>query len=163
MRRRGKENRRRATLTRNGIIASDLLISDATPPAHAREIEREPSSVASVTSQRPGNAESAAPREQQESTERDNQGQAEEQVARALVMAQRMADQTVEEAKIKAKAMVSEAEARAKTLTEQAQLRAREVTEAAQMRAREVTESAQLRAREVTETAQARARELTEG
>ena len=87
----------------------------------------------------------------------------EEAIARALVMAQRMADQTVEEAKVKAKAMVSEAEARAKTVTEQAQLRAREVTEAAQMRAREVTESAQLRAREVTETAQARARELTEG
>jgi DivIVA domain-containing protein len=87
----------------------------------------------------------------------------EEAIARALVMAQRMADQTVEEAKVKAKAMVGEAEARAKTVTEQAQLRAREVTEAAQMRAREVTESAQLRAREVTETAQARARELTEG
>src|SRR6266540_3853659 len=85
----------------------------------------------------------------------------EEAIARALVMAQRMADQTVEEAKVKAKAMVGEAEARAKTVTEQAQLRAREVTEAAQLRAREVTESAQLRAREVTETAQARARELT--
>jgi cell division septum initiation protein DivIVA len=87
----------------------------------------------------------------------------EEAIARALVMAQRMADQTVEEAKAKAKAMVGEAEGRAKSVTEQAQLRAREVTEAAQMRAREVTESAQLRAREVTETAQARARELTEG
>jgi DivIVA domain-containing protein len=84
-------------------------------------------------------------------------------IARALVMAQRMADQTVEEAKSKAKAMVGEAEGRAKSVTEQAQLRAREVTEAAQMRAREVTEAAQMRAREVTETAQARARELTEG
>jgi DivIVA domain-containing protein len=87
----------------------------------------------------------------------------EEAIARALVMAQRMADQTVEEAKVKAKSMVAEAEARAKNMTEQAQMRAREVTEAAQMRAREVTESAQLRAREVTEAAQARARELTEG
>src|SRR5215218_7267270 len=85
----------------------------------------------------------------------------EEAIARALVMAQRMADQTVEEAK--AKAMVAEAEARAKNMTEQAQMRAREVTEAAQMRAREVTEAAQMRAREVTEAAQARARELTEG
>jgi DivIVA domain-containing protein len=87
----------------------------------------------------------------------------EEAIARALVMAQRMADQTVEEAKVKAKSMVAEAEARAKNMTEQAQMRAREVTEAAQMRAREVTETAQMRAREVTEAAQARARELTEG
>jgi DivIVA domain-containing protein len=87
----------------------------------------------------------------------------EEAIARALVMAQRMADQTVEEAKVKAKSMVAEAEARAKNMTEQSQMRAREVTEAAQMRAREVTEAAQMRAREVTEAAQARARELTEG
>jgi DivIVA domain-containing protein len=87
----------------------------------------------------------------------------EEAIARALVMAQRMADQTVEEAKVKAKAMVAEAEARAKNMTEQSQLRAREVTEAAQMRARELSEAAQMRAREVTEAAQARARELTEG
>src|ERR671930_2289123 len=87
----------------------------------------------------------------------------EEAIARALVMAQRMADQTVEEAKVKAKSMVTEAEARSKNMTEQSQLRAREVTEAAQLRAREVTEAAQLRAREITETAQARARELTEG
>jgi len=87
----------------------------------------------------------------------------EEAIARALVMAQRMADQTVEEAKSKAKSMVGEAEARSKSMTEQAQMRSREVTEAAQMRVREVTEAAQMRAREVTETAQARARELTEG
>jgi DivIVA domain-containing protein len=87
----------------------------------------------------------------------------EEAIARALVMAQRMADQTVDEAKVKAKSMVAEAEARAKNMTEQSQMRAREVTEAAQMRAREVTEAAQMRAREVTEAAQARARELTEG
>ena len=47
----------------------------------------------------------------------------EEAIARALVMAQRMADQTVEEAKVKAKSMVAEAEARAKNMTEQAQMR----------------------------------------
>jgi DivIVA domain-containing protein len=93
----------------------------------------------------------------------EGRGGGEEAIARALVMAQRVADQTVEEAKAKAKAMVAEAEARAKSLTEQAQMRAREVTEAAQMRARELTEQAQMRAREVTEAAQARARELTEG
>jgi DivIVA domain-containing protein len=87
----------------------------------------------------------------------------EEAIARALVMAQRMADQTVEEAKVKSKSMVAESEARAKSLTEQSQMRARELTEAAQMRARELTEAAQMRAREVTEAAQARARELTEG
>jgi DivIVA domain-containing protein len=90
-------------------------------------------------------------------------GGGEEAIARALVMAQRMADQTVEEAKAKAKAMVAEAEMRAKNMTEQSQLRAREVTEAAQMRARELNEAAQMRARELTEAAQARARELTEG
>ena len=94
---------------------------------------------------------------------RPSSGGGEEAIARALVMAQRMADQTVEEAKVKAKSMVGESEARAKNMTEQAQLRAREVTEAAQMRARELTEAAQMRAREVTEAAQARARELTEG
>src|SRR6266498_3144250 len=82
----------------------------------------------------------------------------EEAIARALVMAQRMADQTVEEAKVKAKSMVAESEARAKSLTEQSQMRAREITEAAQMRARELTEAAQMRAREVTESAEARAR-----
>jgi len=90
-------------------------------------------------------------------------GGGEEAIARALVMAQRMADQTVEEAKVKAKSMVAESEARAKSLTEQSQMRAREITEAAQMRARELTEAAQMRARELTEAAQARARELTEG
>ena len=83
----------------------------------------------------------------------------EEAIARALVMAQRMADQTVEEAKAKAKSMVAEAEARAKNMTEQAQMRAREVTEAAQMRAREVTEAAQARARELTEGLETRYKE----
>jgi DivIVA domain-containing protein len=90
-------------------------------------------------------------------------GGGEEAIARALVMAQRMADQTVEEAKVKAKSMIAEGEARSKSMTEQSQMRARELTEAAQMRARELTEAAQMRAREVTEAAQARARELTEG
>jgi DivIVA domain-containing protein len=83
----------------------------------------------------------------------------EEAIARALVMAQRMADQTVDEAKVKAKSMVAEAEARAKNMTEQAQMRAREVTEAAQMRAREVTEAAQARARELTEGLETRYKE----
>src|SRR5574341_441650 len=90
-------------------------------------------------------------------------GGGEEAIARALVMAQRMADQTVEEAKVKAKSMVVESEARAKNMTEQSQMRAREITEAAQTRARELTEVVETRAREVTEAAQARARELTEG
>src|SRR6266540_902929 len=82
----------------------------------------------------------------------------EEAIARALVMAQRMADQTVEEAKVKAKSMVAEAEARAKNMTEQAQMRAREVTEAAQMRAREVTEALETRYKERIQSAEARAR-----
>src|SRR5574341_255373 len=86
-------------------------------------------------------------------------GGGEEAIARALVMAQRMADQTVEEAKVKAKSMVVESEARAKNMTEQSQMRAREITEAAQMRAREVTEAAQARARELTEGLETRYKE----
>src|SRR6266700_1162372 len=86
-------------------------------------------------------------------------GGGEEAIARALVMAQRMADQTVEEAKVKAKSMVAESEARAKSLTEQSQMRARELTEAAQMRARELTEAAQARARELTEGLETRYKE----
>src|SRR5512133_3335005 len=82
----------------------------------------------------------------------------EEAIARALVMAQRMADQTVEEAKVKAKSMVAEAEARAKNMTEQAQMRAREVTEAAQARARELTEGLETRYKERIQAAEARAR-----
>ena len=113
--------------------------------------------------QQPTQVVQQAPPPPQPVAEQRSAAGGEEAIARALVMAQRMADQTVEEAKVKAKSMVAEAEARAKNMTEQAQMRAREVTEAAQMRAREVTEAAQLRAREVTEAAQARARELTEG
>jgi DivIVA domain-containing protein len=82
----------------------------------------------------------------------------EEAIARALVMAQRMADQTVEEAKVKAKSMVTEAEARAKNMTEAAQMRAREVTEAAQARARELTEGLETRYKERIQSAEARAR-----
>jgi DivIVA domain-containing protein len=101
----------------------------------------------------------AVPAPQQAAAPPSDPRAGEEAIARALVMAQRMADQTVEEAKVKAKAMVSEAEARAKNVTEQAQLRAREVTEAAQMRAREVTETAQARARELTEGLETRYKE----
>jgi hypothetical protein len=177
MRRRPKESRR-ATLTRNGIVAPNLLITDAKPPTHAREIAGKPTSAASVSSRRLRDARgtevearalgeptaaNATSIKQQESTENGDEAQGEVAIARALVMAQRMADQTVEEARVKARSMVGEAEARAKSMTEQAQMRAREVTEAAQMRAREVTEAAQMRAREVTEAAQMRARELTEG
>src|SRR6266487_4032872 len=86
----------------------------------------------------------------------------EEAIARALVMAQRMADQTVEEAKVKAKSMVAESEARAKSLTEQSQMRAREITEAAQMRARELTEAAQMRARVAEEQSRMQIAQVTE-
>jgi DivIVA domain-containing protein len=90
-------------------------------------------------------------------------GGGEEAIARALVMAQQMADQTVEEAKVRAKAILDDAETRARGMNEDTQRRAREITEAAQLRARDVTETADRRAREVTEAAQARARDLTEG
>src|SRR5215213_2038777 len=122
-----------------------------------------PAQPAPVMQQAPPPPMQQAPPPQPVAAEARGSAGGEEAIARALVMAQRMADQTVEEAKVKAKSMVAEAEARAKNMTEQAQMRAREVTEAAQMRAREVTEAAQMRAREVTEAAQARARELTEG
>jgi DivIVA domain-containing protein len=87
----------------------------------------------------------------------------EEAIARALVMAQQMADQTVEEAKARAKAILDDSEARARATNDETQRRAREITEAAQLRAREVTQAAEQRAREITEAAQARARDLTEG
>jgi DivIVA domain-containing protein len=87
----------------------------------------------------------------------------EEAIARALVMAQQMADQTVEEAKARAKAILDDSEARSRATNEETQRRARELTEAAQLRAREVTQAAEQRAREITEAAQARARDLTEG
>src|SRR6266511_1424818 len=85
-------------------------------------------------------------------------GSGEEAIARARVMPQRMADQTVEEAKVKAKSMVAESEARSKSLTEQSQMRARELTEAAQMRARELTEGLETRYKERIQSAEARAR-----
>src|SRR5215216_5521329 len=84
----------------------------------------------------------------------------EEAIARALVMAQRMADQTVEEAKVKAKSMVAEAEARAKNMTEQAQMRAREVTEAAEARARVAEEQARMQIAQATEQVARRRQEL---
>ncbi|HKE99992.1 MAG TPA: DivIVA domain-containing protein [Actinomycetes bacterium] len=87
----------------------------------------------------------------------------EEAIARALVMAQQMADQTVEEAKARAKAILDDADGRARATSEETQRRAREITESAQLRAREVTQAAEQRAREITEAAQARARDLTEG
>jgi DivIVA domain-containing protein len=86
-----------------------------------------------------------------------------EAIARALVMAQQMADSTVEEAKQRAKAILDDADSRARAMNDETQRRAREITEAAQLRAREVTQAAEQRAREITEAAQARARDLTEG
>ena len=53
----------------------------------------------------------------------------EEQVARTLVMAQRMADKLLDEAKDTAKTTVREAEARAKRIVELAVERALEITE----------------------------------
>jgi DivIVA domain-containing protein len=86
----------------------------------------------------------------------------EEAIARALVMAQRMADQTVEEAKVKAKSMVAEAEARAKNMTEQAQMRAREVTEGLETRYKERIQSAEARARVAEEQARMQIAQATE-
>jgi cell division septum initiation protein DivIVA len=52
---------------------------------------------------------------------------AEERAARTMVYAQRFADQILDEAKVKAKAMVAEAETRAKHIVEVAQERAFEI------------------------------------
>ena len=121
---------------------------------------REQASSAPPSQQAPVQAQAPPPPQPQPvAAEARGGAGGEEAIARALVMAQRMADQTVEEAKVKAKSMVAEAEARAKNMTEQAQMRAREVTEAAQMRAREVTEAAQARARELTEGLETRYKE----
>ena len=127
------------------------------------EIARLREQAHNVQAQAPAPAHAAPPQappppqQQPPPVERSSGG--EEAIARALVMAQRVADQTVDEAKVKAKSMVGEAEARAKSMTDQSQLRARELSEAAQMRAREVTEAAQARARELTEGLETRYKE----
>src|SRR5215211_4178796 len=86
----------------------------------------------------------------------------EEAIARALVMALRMADQTVEEAKVKAKSMVAEAEARAKNITEAAQARARELTRGLETRYKERIQSAEARARVAEEQARMQIAQATE-
>src|SRR5574341_784494 len=89
-------------------------------------------------------------------------GGGEEAIARALVMAQRMADQTVEEAKVKAKSMVVESEARAKNMTEQSQARARELTEGLETRYKERIQSAEARARVAEEQSRMQIAQVTE-
>ncbi len=127
------------------------------------EIARLREQAHNVQAQAPAPAHAAPPQappppqQQPPPVERSSSG-GEEAIARALVMAQRMADQTVEEAKVKAKSMVAESEARAKSLTEQSQMRARELTEAAQARARELTEGLETRYKERIQSAEARAR-----
>src|SRR5829696_7283646 len=117
-----------------------------------------PAQPAPVMQQAPPPPPQPQPQPQPVAAEARGSAGGEEAIARALVMAQRMADQTVEEAKVKAKSMVAEAEARAKNMTEQAQMRAREVTEAAQTRARELTEGLETRYKERIQSAEARAR-----
>ncbi len=78
----------------------------------------------------------------------------EEIIARALAMAHRIANQTVEEARARAKTMIGEAEARAAATIEHA----REVTEAAQARAQKLTEGLETRYKERIQSAEARAR-----
>src|SRR6266536_2951736 len=126
------------------------------------EIARLREQAHNVQAQAPAPAHAAPPQappppqQQPPPVERSSGG--EEAIARALVMAQRVADQTVDEAKVKAKSMVGEAEARAKSMTDQSQLRARELSEAAQARARELTEGLETRYKERIQSAEARAR-----
>jgi cell division initiation protein len=64
----------------------------------------------------------------------------EQAIARALVTAQRAAEQTVEDAKAQAQTIRTDAETNATRTAETAQLRAREIVDAAELHAREVTE-----------------------
>jgi cell division initiation protein len=64
----------------------------------------------------------------------------EEAIARALITAQRVADQTIEDARAKVRMMIGEAEADVRQTTDLAEQKAREVTETAEQHARKVTE-----------------------
>jgi DivIVA domain-containing protein len=79
----------------------------------------------------------------------------EEAIARALVTAQRVAEQTVGDAKAEAETIILEAEARADDTTEAAKLRAREIVEAAEMQAQQVREQLGQRRRELEKSIQA--------
>jgi cell division initiation protein len=79
----------------------------------------------------------------------------EEAIARALVTAQRVAEQTLEDAKVEAQAIMVEAQAAATETTETAQLQAREIVEAAELHARQVKEQLGQRRRELEQSIQA--------
>jgi cell division initiation protein len=79
----------------------------------------------------------------------------EEAIARALVTAQRVAEQTLDDAKVEAQAIMVEAQAAATETTETAQLQAREIVEAAELHARQVREQLGQRRRELEQSIQA--------
>jgi cell division initiation protein len=79
----------------------------------------------------------------------------EEAIAGALVTAQRVAEQTVADAKAEAQAIVLAAEARANDLTESAKLRAHEIVETAEMQANQVREQLGQRRLELEKSIQA--------
>jgi cell division initiation protein len=91
---------------------------------------------------------------------RRQQGQAidradEEAIARALVTAQRVAEQTLADAKAEAQTLLVEAEAEAAQTTESAQLQAREIVEAAELHARQIKEQLGQRRRELEKSIEA--------
>jgi cell division initiation protein len=79
----------------------------------------------------------------------------EEAIARALVTAQRVAEQTLNDAKVEAQAIVMRAETEAAQTTETAQLHAREIVEEAELHARQVKEQLVQRRRELEKSIQA--------
>jgi cell division initiation protein len=79
----------------------------------------------------------------------------EQAIARALVTAQRVAEQTIADAKAQAQSIRIDAEAAATRTTESAQLHAREIVEAAELHARQVTEQLGQRRRELELSIQA--------
>ncbi len=79
----------------------------------------------------------------------------EEAIARAIVTAQRVAEQTLAEAEAEARAIVADANANANEAVDSAQLEAREIVEAAELHARKVKEELALRQQELEETIRA--------
>jgi DivIVA domain-containing protein len=79
----------------------------------------------------------------------------EEAIAKALVTAQRVSEQTLTDAKVEAQAIVLRADAEAAQITESAQLQAREIIEAAELHARQVKEQLVQRRRELEKSIEA--------
>ena len=79
----------------------------------------------------------------------------EEAIAKAIVTAQRVAEQTLNEAETEAQAIIMDARSTATESIESAQLQAREIVEAAEQHARKITDELSLRQHELEEAIRA--------